>query len=94
MIPEKIEVNIAGDLEIPLPPMTRVLQRFDSTKLADIPSAICQEFQRAEIRDRVKPGQIIFCLRRKIRSRLILQISRHETRKLYSPVVRASVVAC
>jgi acyl-CoA synthetase (AMP-forming)/AMP-acid ligase II len=59
MIPEKIEVNIAGGLDVPLPPMARVLQKFDSTKLADIPGAIHQEFQRPEIRGRVKPGQII-----------------------------------
>ena len=59
MIPEKIEVNIAGGLDLPLPPMARVLQKFDSTKLADILVAIHQEFQRREIRERVKPGQII-----------------------------------
>jgi acyl-CoA synthetase (AMP-forming)/AMP-acid ligase II len=59
MIPEKIEVNIAGGLDVPLPPMARVLQKFDPTKLADIPGAIHQEFLRPEIRDRVKPGQIV-----------------------------------
>jgi acyl-CoA synthetase (AMP-forming)/AMP-acid ligase II len=59
MIPEKIEVNIAGGLNISLPSMARVRQKFDSTKLADIPGAIQREFQRPEIRERVKPGQVI-----------------------------------
>ena len=59
MIPEKIEVNIAGGLDVALPPMARVLQKFDSAKLADIPGAIHQEFQRSEIRERIKAGQVI-----------------------------------
>ena len=59
MIPEKIEVNIAGGLNVPFPPMARVRQKFDAAKLADIPGAIHNEFLRLEIRERVKPGQII-----------------------------------
>ncbi len=59
MIPEKIEVNIAGGLDIPLPPMARVRQKFDGAKLADISGAIHKEFLQPEIRERVKPGQNI-----------------------------------
>ncbi len=59
MIPDKIEVNIAGGLDFPLPPMTRVRQKFDAAKLADIPGAIGKEFARPEIRERIKPGQVI-----------------------------------
>ncbi len=59
MIPEKIEVNIAGGLDVPLPPMARVLQKFDPAKLGDIRGAIHQEFLRPEIRERVMPGQIV-----------------------------------
>lgn len=59
MIPEKIEVNIAGGLDVPLPSMARVRQKFDAAKLADIPGAIHKEFSRQEIRERVKPGQVI-----------------------------------
>ena len=59
MIPEKIEVNIAGGLDVPLPPMARVRQKFDAAKLADIPSAIRHEFLRPEIREKIKPGQTI-----------------------------------
>lgn len=59
MIPDKIEVNIAGGLDFPLPPMTRVRQKFDAAKLADIPGAIGKEFARPEIRERIKLGQVI-----------------------------------
>ncbi len=59
MIPDKIEVNIAGGLDFPLPPMARVRQKFDAAKLADIAGAIGKEFARPEIRERVKPGQVI-----------------------------------
>ena len=59
MIPDKIEVNIAGGLDFPLPPMTRVRQKFDAAKLADIPGAIGREFARPEIRERIKPSQVI-----------------------------------
>ena len=59
MIPDKIEVNIAGGLDFPLPPMTRVRQKFDAAKLADIPGAIGKEFARPAIRERIKPGQVI-----------------------------------
>lgn len=59
MIPDKIEVNIAGGLDVPLPPMARVRQKFDPAKLADIPGAIHKEFTRPEIRERVQPGQVI-----------------------------------
>ena len=59
MIPDKVEVNIAGGLDFPLPPMTRVRQKFDAARLADIPSAIGREFTRPEICERIKPGQVI-----------------------------------
>jgi acyl-CoA synthetase (AMP-forming)/AMP-acid ligase II len=59
MIPDRIEVNIAGGLNFPLPPMARVRQKFDAAKLADIPSAIHREFARPEIRGQVKAGQVI-----------------------------------
>ncbi len=59
MIPDRIEVNIAGGLDVPLPPMTRVRQKFDAAKLADIAGAIHSEFARPEICERVKPRQVI-----------------------------------
>ena len=59
MIPDRIEVNIAGGLNFSLPPMARVRQKFDSAKLVDIASAIHSEFAQPEIRARLKPGQVI-----------------------------------
>ena len=59
MIPDRIEVNIAGGLDVPLPPMARVRQKFDPTRLEDIVGAIRAEFARPEVRSRVKPGQVI-----------------------------------
>lgn len=59
MIPDRIEVNVAGGLDIPLPRMTRVRQKFDATRLEDIAGAIRSEFRRPEIRDLVKPGQVV-----------------------------------
>jgi hypothetical protein len=59
MIGTQIEVNIAGGLDVPLPRMVHVRQKFEAARLADIPKAIELEFQRPEIRARVQAGQRI-----------------------------------
>ena len=59
MIEDKIDVNIAGGLDITLPKMVTVRQKFDSPRVGDIPSVIASEFEKPEIRSRVKPGQVI-----------------------------------
>lgn len=59
MIPDRIEVNIAGGLDVPLPPMARVRQKFDPRRLEDIAGAIRREFARPEVRASVKPGQVV-----------------------------------
>lgn len=59
MIKDRIETNIAGGLNFPLPPLARVRQKFDHAKLEDIPGAIRREFARPEVRERVKSGQVI-----------------------------------
>ncbi|MBI1397376.1 MAG: DUF2088 domain-containing protein [Betaproteobacteria bacterium] len=59
MIPDRIDVNVAGGLNIPLPPMARVRQKFDATRLEDIAGAVRDEFARPEIRSLVKPGQVV-----------------------------------
>jgi len=59
MIEDKIEVNIAGGLDVPMPRMINVRQKFDSVHLGDIPATVAKEFQRPEVRARVKAGQII-----------------------------------
>jgi acyl-CoA synthetase (AMP-forming)/AMP-acid ligase II len=59
MIGERIEVNIAGGLDVALPKMVGVRQKFAAQRLADIPGAIAVEFGKPEIRARIKPGQVI-----------------------------------
>jgi hypothetical protein len=59
MIKDKIEVNIAGGLDVPLPKMVTVHQNFDAPKVSDIPALIESEYSKAEIRSKIKPGQII-----------------------------------
>ena len=59
MIPDRIEVNVAGGLDFALPPMAPVRQKFDPTRLDDIAGGVRREFLRPEIRALVKPGQVI-----------------------------------
>lgn len=59
MIGDRIEVNIAGGLDVPLPRMVTVRQKFDAVHLGDIPGTIAREFQKPEVRARIKPGQSI-----------------------------------
>lgn len=59
VIPDRIEVSIAGGLDFPLPPMARVRQKFDPARLDDIAGAVRREFLRPEVRAKVKPGQSI-----------------------------------
>lgn len=59
MINDRIDVNIAGGLNIEMPRMVTVHQKFDAPKVADIAGLIGKEFSKAEIRSTVKPGQVI-----------------------------------
>ena len=56
MIEDRIEVNIAGGLDIPLPPMASVRQKFTTTRIDDIDAAVAREFERPEVRASVKRG--------------------------------------
>jgi len=59
MIDDRIEVNIAGGLDVPLPKMANVRQKFEATRLPDIPAAIAAQFQRPAVRSLIQPGQSI-----------------------------------
>jgi hypothetical protein len=59
MIEDKIDVNIAGGLDIALPKMVTVRQQFESPRVGDIAAVIASEFEKPEIRSRVKPGQVV-----------------------------------
>lgn len=59
MIGDRIETNISGGLDIPLPRMVPVKVTFDNRKLADIPTRVAEQVQNAGIRDKIKAGQTI-----------------------------------
>mgnify|MGYP000259329001 CR=1 FL=1 len=59
MIEDRIVVNIAGGLDVPLPRMVDVRQKFDGVHLGDLPATVSREFQRPEVRAQVKAGQTI-----------------------------------
>ena len=59
MIGSRIEVNIAGGLDVCLPKMANVRQKFEATRLHDISAAVAGEFGRPEVRRRIRPGQVV-----------------------------------
>jgi hypothetical protein len=59
MIGDRIEVNIAGGLDIPLPRMVQVRQKFATQKLDSVTRAVVEQFKRPEVRAKVKPGMTI-----------------------------------
>jgi uncharacterized protein (DUF362 family) len=59
MIGDRIEVNIAGGLDIPLPRMVHVRQKFQTPKLDSVTKAVAEQFKRPEVRGKVKPGMSI-----------------------------------
>ncbi len=59
MIGDRIEVNIAGGLDIPLPRMVHIRQKFATPKVASVSQTIAEQFQRPEVRAKVKPGMSI-----------------------------------
>lgn len=59
MIGDRIEVNIAGGLDIPLPRMVHVRQKFATPRIDDVAGAVAAQFQRPEVRAKIKPGMTI-----------------------------------
>ncbi len=56
MIPEHLEVPIAGGLEFSLPRMTRVRQKFTVVREPDLAAAVKREIARPGIAATLKPG--------------------------------------
>ena len=54
---DRIEVNIEGGLDGPLPRMAPVRQKFDATRIEDITAAVAAQFQREEIGSRIEAGK-------------------------------------
>ncbi len=59
MIGDRIEVNIAGGLDIPLPKMVHIRQKFQTQKVASVSQTVAEQFKRPEVRAKVKPGMTI-----------------------------------
>jgi hypothetical protein len=59
MIPDKIEVNIAGGLDVELPRMVRVRQKFESIEIDDVAGTVVEQFSDPALRAKVKPGMKI-----------------------------------
>jgi len=59
MIGDRIETNIAGGLDVPLPRMVHVRQKFDRPRLADVSATVADQFRRPEVRAKVKAGMTI-----------------------------------
>jgi hypothetical protein len=59
MIGDSIEVNVAGGLDVQLPRMVRVRQKFAAPTVDDVAESVVTQFENPLIRDRVKPGMRI-----------------------------------
>jgi hypothetical protein len=59
MIPDKIEVNIAGGLDVELPRMVRVRQKFESVEVDDVAGEVIEQFKDPALRAKIKPGMKI-----------------------------------
>ena len=59
MIGDRIEINVGGGLDVALPKMVRIRQKFATPRIDDVPAAVRREFARPEIRAQVKPGMKI-----------------------------------
>lgn len=59
MIGDRIEVNIAGGLDVTLPRMVHVRQKFRTPKLDNVAKAVVEQLKRPEVRAKVKPGMTV-----------------------------------
>jgi hypothetical protein len=59
MIGDRIDVNIAGGLDIPLPNMVPVEVSFEAPTLESIDRTVSEQFKNSAVRDKIKSGQTI-----------------------------------
>ncbi len=59
MIGDRIDVNIAGGLDVELPRMVRVRQKFKAPRVDDVAGVVRAQFDNPDIRGRIKPGMRI-----------------------------------
>ena len=56
---DKINVNIAGGLDIPMPKMARVRQEFEKIEVDDVAAEVAEQLNKPEIAATIKPGASI-----------------------------------
>ena len=56
---DRIDVNIAGGLDIPLPRMVPVRQNVRTTRVDNIPETVAEQFKKPDIAAKIKPGERI-----------------------------------
>jgi hypothetical protein len=59
MISQRIKVNVAGGLDVPLARMARVRQKFATPKLPSVVEAVAEQMRRPEARAKVRPGMTL-----------------------------------
>jgi hypothetical protein len=59
MIGEKIETEIAGGLDIPLPKMFPVAVTFESPRIESIEDTVAKQFKNPQVLEKIKPGMRI-----------------------------------
>lgn len=59
MIGDRIEVNIAGGLDVSLPRMVHVRQKFQLPKIESVTATVAAEFKKPDVRNKIKPGMTI-----------------------------------
>jgi Lactate racemase N-terminal domain len=59
MIGDRIEVNLAGGLDVPLPRMVPVKVSFDPAHIEDVAAAVVEQLRQPEVRSKVKPGMSV-----------------------------------
>jgi len=59
MIGERIETNIEGGLDVPMPRMANIRQKFQTVRVESVTKTIAEQFKRPEVRAKVKAGQTV-----------------------------------
>nr|MCU0870039.1 hypothetical protein [Burkholderiales bacterium] len=59
MIGDRIDVNIGGGLGVPLPKMVDIRQKFDAPSLPSVTQAVAEQFARADVRAKIRPGMSV-----------------------------------
>ena len=59
MIGDRIDVNIAGGLDVALPKMVHVRQKFQLPRIDDVTATVVSEFAKPDIQSKITPGMTV-----------------------------------